>query len=464
MQVVMEVQLERLRPAKWNPRRNPSERKMQELVDSVTSHGVLQPIVVRKVALNGNETPGVIDYEIVCGSRRVKASGLAGLDSIPAIERNVDDQTAAEIAMAENIQDEDMSPLDEALGYDHLMKNASMNEVAERLGVTVSHIRRRIRLLDLCDKARDMLERDEITLSHADQLVRISPGDQEAALDVCTTSTVFDDITEPAPVGLLAQWIGKNVTLDPQPEIVADYFPEMVDDTEGDVDDIPKLLKLSESMQPGSDLGIKNHGLIGRKSWMEIGARDTYSQFGGETIPDCQNGVEGVVVHGGPMRVVPRVCAKKGCEVHRPGKGKKSEESAAEGGGKTATKPKVEDWKIEEAKREEDARQWEDELPVVFKAFVEHMRKAHLQLTPEFIREVLQLGDTEKFFARAFGDDWEFKSEDIPIVLAAASVGWWQRDRCRNETKKYKFKFPRRSKAALNAIKEAGERVAKGKK
>ena len=461
MQHVMEVKLDNLRPAKWNPRRNPSERKMKELVDSVTSHGVLQPIVVRPDV----DEEHAQAYEIVCGSRRVKAAGLAGLDSVPAINRDVDDQTAAEIAMAENIQDEDMSPVDEAIGYDHLMQNASMNEVAERLGVTVSHIRRRTRLLDLCDKARNMLERGEITLSHADHLVRISPGDQEAALDVCTTSTVFDDITEPAPVGLLAQWIGKNVTMDPQPEIVADYFPEMVDDTEGDVDDIPKLLKLSESMQPGSDLGIKNHGLIGRKSWIEIGSKDTYHQFDGEEVPDCDNGVEGVVVHGGPMRVVPRVCAKKGCEVHRPPKSRKGEESTEGGdtGKATASKTSVPNWKIEQAEREEETRQWEDELPVVFKSFVEHVRKADLQLTPEFIREVLNLGDVEKHFARAFGDDWKFKAEDIPVVLAAASIAWWQRDRCRQETKKYKFKFPRRSKAASNAIKEARERAAKGK-
>ena len=260
----MEVNLAALMPAAWNPRSRPDPAGIEELANSIQEHGVIQPIVVR--AVKSSNPAEIGSYQIVCGSRRVDAAERAGLITIPAVERAVDDQAAAEIAMAENIQDERMDPLDEAEGYHHTMTGTEpvgVNEIARRLGVSVSRVRRRLRLLDLVIDAKTMLVNGAITLAHADHLVRIPEGAQKEALHVCTTSTVFDDIEEPAPVGRLAEWIGKNVKTELDPEIIEDYFPEIVEEAVNDVVAVPTMLKLSASMQPGADMGDKKHGMIG---------------------------------------------------------------------------------------------------------------------------------------------------------------------------------------------------------
>ena len=428
---MMEVNLAALMPAAWNPRSRPDPAGIEELANSIQEHGVIQPIVVRAVK---SSNPAEIDsYQIVCGSRRVDAAERAGLITIPAVERNVEDQAAAEIAMAENIQDERMDPLDEAEGYHHTMTGTEpvgVNEIARRLGVSVSRVRRRLRLLDLVIDAKTMLVKGAITLAHADHLVRIPEGAQKEALHVCTTSTVFDDIEEPAPVGRLAEWIGKNVKTELDPEIIEDYFPEIVEEAVNDVEAVPTMLKLSASMQPGADMGDKKHGMIGAKSWIEIGG----------DVPPCEHDIEGVIVHGAPFRVV-RVCAKKGCPVHRP----PQEKAPAK---EKKAKPPEHDWKAEQEKREQEQREWDDERPSVVKAFIEHLKEKGLKLDAALVRKTVNTEQIEEYFADAFGPDWKFDADkDIPFVLACAYVSWWRRDAAKGGLKEFGFKMPPKPKA-----------------
>ena len=131
---VEELQLDEIRPNPYQPRKNFDEENLKDLSDSIRKNGVFQPIIVRKSSVMG--------YEIIAGERRFRASKLAGKDSIPAIVRAIDDEQMMEVAVLENLQREDLSPLEEAEAYSTLMKNLKItqSELSERLGKSRPYI------------------------------------------------------------------------------------------------------------------------------------------------------------------------------------------------------------------------------------------------------------------------------------------------------------------------------------
>ena len=156
-----------------NPRRYFDEAELHELASSIRQHGIVQPVVVRTVA-DGQ-------FEIIAGERRWRAAQLAGLIEIPVIVRDVDDKTALEIAIVENVQRADLNPLEEALGYEQLIAEHgyTQNDLGEIIGKSRSHVANSLRLLKLPDGVRDMLAAGTLSAGHARALI---PTSDPAAL------------------------------------------------------------------------------------------------------------------------------------------------------------------------------------------------------------------------------------------------------------------------------------------
>ncbi|CAN7350145.1 ParB/RepB/Spo0J family partition protein [Rhizobium sp. LjRoot30] len=151
-----------------NPRRYFNEDELQDLASSIRQHGIVQPVVVRTAASDR--------YEIIAGERRWRAAQLAGLVEIPVIVRDVDDRTALEIAIVENVQRSDLNPLEEALGYEQLIAEHgyTQNDLGEIIGKSRSHVANSLRLLKLPDPVRDMLAAGSLSAGHARALVSTS--------------------------------------------------------------------------------------------------------------------------------------------------------------------------------------------------------------------------------------------------------------------------------------------------
>lgn len=151
-----------------NPRRHFDETVLQELAGSIRQHGIVQPIVVRTI--------GTGRYEIIAGERRWRAAQLAGLVEIPVIIRDVDDRTALELAIVENVQRADLNPLEEAMGYDQLIEDHgyTQNDLGEIIGKSRSHVANSLRLLKLPEPVRDMLADGSLSAGHARALVSTS--------------------------------------------------------------------------------------------------------------------------------------------------------------------------------------------------------------------------------------------------------------------------------------------------
>lgn len=151
-----------------NPRRYFDESLLQDLASSIRQHGIVQPVVVR--------TTSDDRYEIIAGERRWRAAQLAGLTDIPVIIRDVDDRTALEIAIVENVQRSDLNPLEEAMGYELLIADHgyTQNDLGEIIGKSRSHVANSLRLLKLPEPVRDMLASGSLSAGHARALVPTS--------------------------------------------------------------------------------------------------------------------------------------------------------------------------------------------------------------------------------------------------------------------------------------------------
>ncbi|QFG01032.1 ParB/RepB/Spo0J family partition protein [Psychrobacillus glaciei] len=164
LEKVEKIDLVKIKPNPFQPRKMFDEEAMTDLSESIKEHGVLQPIIVRK---KGSK------YEIVVGERRFRASGLAGLEEIPAVVRELNDQQMMEIAILENLQREDLTAIEEAEAYQNLMENLNLTQeqLAFRLGKSRPHIANHLRLLSLPDDVRNAISNGEITMGHGKALL-----------------------------------------------------------------------------------------------------------------------------------------------------------------------------------------------------------------------------------------------------------------------------------------------------
>jgi ParB family chromosome partitioning protein len=169
---IRELPLSRLQAGRYQPRTRMDETALQELADSIREHGLLQPIVVR--AVEGDR------YEIIAGERRVRAAALAQLRSVPVIVREVSDENALAIALIENIQREDLNPLEEAGAIRRLLEefNYTHEQAAQAIGRSRSATSNLLRLLNLADPVQTMLLAGDIEMGHARALLPIDRAQQ----------------------------------------------------------------------------------------------------------------------------------------------------------------------------------------------------------------------------------------------------------------------------------------------
>ena len=171
----LSVPISQVESCSSQPRKYFDEAALADLEASIREHGIIQPLTVRKLSSGY--------YQIIAGERRWRAARLAGLSEVPVIVMEADDRKAAELAMIENLQREDLNPMEEAAGYQSLIENYHMTqeEAAQRVGKSRSAVANAMRLLSLCPAVRAMVEKSELSAGHARALLTLSPAMQESA-------------------------------------------------------------------------------------------------------------------------------------------------------------------------------------------------------------------------------------------------------------------------------------------
>ncbi|WP_207455708.1 ParB/RepB/Spo0J family partition protein [Azospirillum sp. SYSU D00513] len=165
-----QVPIEFIHPGKYQPRRQFDEEAIQGLVESIRDKGILQPLLVRR------DPDSTTSYELIAGERRWRAAQIAGLHEVPVVIRDFTDREALEIALIENIQRQDLTPLEEAEGYRRLMDefDHTQEDLAKALGKSRSHVANMLRLLALPDPVKTMVQEGDLTAGHARALLTAS--------------------------------------------------------------------------------------------------------------------------------------------------------------------------------------------------------------------------------------------------------------------------------------------------
>ena len=174
---VVSLYLDDIIPNRFQPREVFDEQALKELAVSIKEHGVIQPIIVRKVENK---------YEIIAGERRYKASTMAGLTKIPAIIRNLDDKECSKVALIENLQRKDLTPIEEARTYQKILElesgSMTQEQLAATMGKTQSAVSNKLRLLALPDEIQDALLKEKISERHARSLLNVEDKNTQIKL------------------------------------------------------------------------------------------------------------------------------------------------------------------------------------------------------------------------------------------------------------------------------------------
>ena len=172
-QTIKELDLHQIKPNRFQPRQSFNEDKINELSLSIAKHGVLSPILVRETGAGG--------YELIAGERRLRAAKKAGLKTLPCLIDSAEDQTSLELALIENLQREDLNPIEEARGYDRLKRefNLTQDNISEVTGKARSSVANSIRLLNLPQSIIDLLYSGDLEKGHAKILASMETKDAE---------------------------------------------------------------------------------------------------------------------------------------------------------------------------------------------------------------------------------------------------------------------------------------------
>ena len=206
----------RVEPNPEQPRQDFDPEELQALSDSIAVHGILQPLTVRETSTGY--------YQIIAGERRWRAARMANLSEVPAIVIEADDKKATELALIENLQRQDLNPVEEALGYQSLIDDYGLTqeEAAERVGKSRPTVTNALRLLGLCPEVLERLRKGELTAGHARAILSIKNEKKqlEAAQKICALGLSVRQ----------AELLCKNMTKEPAPEkeitLAVDYVAE----------------------------------------------------------------------------------------------------------------------------------------------------------------------------------------------------------------------------------------------
>ncbi len=213
-ETVQEINVKELRPNPYQPRKTFQQEAIDELKESILEHGILQPLVVRK---------SIKGYEIVVGERRFRAAKEAKLATVPAVVRELTEQQMMELAILENLQREDLNPIEEGLAYQTLMEKLkfTQEEVAKRLGKSRPHVANHIRLLSLPAKIQELISNGKISMGHGRALLGLR---QKAKLPALVDKIVQESLNV-RQLEKLIQQLNENVPRETKkPEKKKDVF------------------------------------------------------------------------------------------------------------------------------------------------------------------------------------------------------------------------------------------------
>jgi ParB family chromosome partitioning protein len=213
-ETVQEINLQELRPNPYQPRKTFQREAIIELKDSILEHGILQPLVVRK---------SIKGYEIVVGERRFRAAKEAKLETVPAVVRELSEQQMMELAVLENLQREDLNPIEEGAAYQTLMDKLKLTqeEVAKRLGKSRPHVANHIRLLSLPPKIQELISTGKISMGHGRALL----GLREKAKVPVLVEKVINEALNVRQLEKLIQQLNEDVSRETKkPEKKKDVF------------------------------------------------------------------------------------------------------------------------------------------------------------------------------------------------------------------------------------------------
>lgn len=208
--------ISQVQPGLNQPRKRFDQDALADLAESIRVHGIIQPLTVRRLSSGY--------YQIIAGERRWRAARIAGLQEVPAIVIEADDRKAAELAMIENLQREDLNPMEEAAGFQALIDNYHMTqeEAAQRVGKSRSAVANALRLLGLTPAVRKLVEEGKLSAGHARALLPLSPSLQESAANAVLSGGLSVRQTEALAKRLAAE---KKAKKQPDPNQV-DYTAE----------------------------------------------------------------------------------------------------------------------------------------------------------------------------------------------------------------------------------------------
>jgi len=205
-EIIDEIQLSEIKPNPFQPRRIFDEDKINELAQSIKEHGVFQPIILKKVKQG---------YIIVSGERRFRAAQKVGLKSIPSIVRQYEESKVAEIALAENLQRENLTPIEEAEAYKIVMNNLHLTqaELASKIGKSRSHVTNTLGLLNLPQEVQQMLLSSQISMGHARALSKLEDDKKiiKLALSIVEKQLSVRQIEELTKVEIKTNEIKRNI-------------------------------------------------------------------------------------------------------------------------------------------------------------------------------------------------------------------------------------------------------------
>ena len=212
------IPLSQIESCRNQPRKSFDQEKLEELAESIRQHGVIQPLTVRKLASGY--------YQIIAGERRWRAARLAELTEIPAVVIEADDRKAMELAMIENLQREDLNPMEEAQGYRTLVETYGMTQeqAAQRVGKSRSAVANAMRLLDLSDAILGLVEEGKLSAGHARAILPLSPIVRMEAVKTVIASGLSVRQTEQLVKRLLARDEEEKKPKPPVPAV--DYVAE----------------------------------------------------------------------------------------------------------------------------------------------------------------------------------------------------------------------------------------------
>lgn len=380
---LVSLELADLVESPWNPRTHYDAAKIEELAASLRSQGQLTPILVRP-RRDGR-------FEIAAGHRRFRAAAKAGLTELLAIVRELDDAAFTEALNVENLQRDDLHPLEEAAGFRDLMERAGYDvaKIAARIGRSEKYVYDRVKLLQLTPEAKQLFTAGAFEAGHAIILARLSPADQKRALGLerigndriggvfypehfdadpnlpAQQQMELEDAVKPVSVRELQTWVNDHVRLTPE-RIDPFLFPETAHQLAQAKEAELKVVHITHDYRVPDAARDEKQRTYGEHAWKRADGK--------HKSKPCEHAVLGVVVAGPGAGEAFRVCVRKDkCTIHWRAEQRELERRRKAGGtgGRTSQENREKEqerWRREQAERDAERKRWEKAQPEILKA------------------------------------------------------------------------------------------------